>query len=213
MKKYITELIGTFFLVLTIVMTVNNPAIGAFAPIAIGAMLMVMIYAGGHISGAHFNPAVSVAALLRGKLSAYVLPGYIIAQLIGAVLAAFVGKAMLANMGIESIAAGSSFEFLPAFLPEFIGTFALIYVILNVATSKGTEGNNYFGLAIGFTVTASAYAFGGYTGGAYNPAVATGVSMAGMTPWSNMWMFLLPQFVAAIVAAVVFRATDSNNAE
>ncbi len=213
MKKYITELIGTFFLVLTIIMTVNNPAIGLFAPIAIGAILMVMIYAGGHISGAHYNPAVSVAALLRGKLSAADLPGYIVAQLLGAVLAAFAGKAMLPAVTTEAITMGGGFDFMKAFLPEFLGTFALIYVILNVATSKGTEGNSYFGLAIGFTVAACAYAIGGYTGGAFNPSVATGVSTAGMTPWSNIWMFLVPQLLAAVVAAGVFKATDSHNAE
>ncbi len=203
MKKYIVEFIGTFFLVLTIVCSVNTLGDNGFvAPLAIGSSLMVMIYAGGHISGAHYNPAVSLAVLIRGKMEKVDFIPYIIAQVLGAGIAAFIASKVFGYVGNPT-----SIEIGPAILAEILGTFALAYVILNVATTKSTEGNSYYGLAIGFTVTGMAYTLGGISGGAFNPAVAIGISISNMAAWSNIWVYLLGCFAGGALAAVVFRIT------
>ena len=198
MKKYITEFIGTFFLVLTIGLTGN--------PLAIGAALMVMIYAGGHISGGHYNPAVTLAVLIRGRISISDAMVYMGSQLAGAIAAALV-------VGIYKQAPAEAMQSLDttkAIVAEAIGTFALAYVVLNVATAKGNAGNSYFGLAIGFTVMAMAFAFGEYSGGAFNPAVAVGASVMKAFEWGNIWIYLVGCFGGAILAALVF---NMNNAD
>jgi aquaporin Z len=139
------------------------------APLAIGAALMVMVYAGGHVSGAHFNPAVTLGVWLRGKLPVREVPGYIFFQLLGAGLAALAVK----QLG-ESSATPMAIETGPAFLAELLFTFALVWVVLNVATSKGTSGNSFYGLAIGFTVMVGAYAVGPISGGAFGVPVQGG---------------------------------------
>ncbi len=209
MKRYLVEFIGTFFLILTVVCTVTA-GVGSFAPLAIGSVLMVMIYAGGHISGGHFNPAVTLGVFLRGKIGAADIPGYMIAQLAGGALAAFTGLFIAeATVGADYAVATGDFvgagNMVPGLLAEFLGTFALVYVILNVATSKSTDGNSFYGLAIGFTVLACAYALGGVTGGAFNPAVALGVSLAGMQEFANIWVYLVANFLGGAVAAFVYR--------
>jgi len=90
MNKYIAEFIGTFFLVLTIGCTGIGAGAGVIAPLAIGAALMVMVFAGGHISGAHYNPAVTVGVLIRGKVNAADVVPYMVAQLVGAGLASLI---------------------------------------------------------------------------------------------------------------------------
>jgi glycerol uptake facilitator-like aquaporin len=132
-EKYLVELIGTFFLVFTIGMTVLAPGAGPLAPLAIGAALMVMIYAGGHISGAHFNPAVTLSVWLRGKCPTCDVAGYMVSQIVGAVVAAF---AVLYLKGNPVLPPAGELKVGPALLAEFLGTFALCWVILNTATAK-----------------------------------------------------------------------------
>lgn len=183
MAKYVVELIGTFFLVLTIGCTVLKPDdAGAMAPLAIGSALMVMVFAGGHVSGAHYNPAVTLAVCLRGKCAPADVPGYMAAQVVGAILA---GLAALPLKGFPTVSAGNP-DVVRALLAEFLFTFALCYVVLNVATAKGTSGNSFYGLAIGFTVLAGAYAVGPISGGVFNPAVAVGVTVMGMSSIANI---------------------------
>jgi len=168
MKKYLVEFIGTLFLVLTIGCCVLTPAgTGMVAPLAIGAMLMVMVFAGGHISGAHYNPAVTLAVTLRGKSTWMEAAKYIVAQILGALAA----MALVCALGLHSNAMVEPRMFFPAVLAEFLFTFALCWVVLNVATAKGTSGNSFYGLAIGFTVLAGAFSVGAISGGAFNPAV------------------------------------------
>ncbi len=208
MNKYITEFIGTFFLVLTIGMVVIGGK-GDFAPLAIGSALMVMIFAGGHISGAHYNPAVTLAVLIRGKIGVGDAIPYIIIQIAGAALAAFtVAYFMGDKMPAEAVAMEDSVR---GFLAEFLGTFALAYVVLNVATAKGTSGNSFYGLAIGFTVMVMAFAFGGISGGAFNPAVALGISMMKLVSWGNIWVFLIGCFGGGALAAIVFRINNRDD--
>jgi len=201
MNKYIAEFIGTFVLVLTIGCTVIGAGATVIAPLAIGAALMVMVYAGGHISGAHYNPAVTLAVLIRGKvLVADVIP-YIIAQVAGAAVASLVvSKCLRAGVAVTAMSPNVG----PALLAEFLFTFALVYVVLNAATAEGTSGNSFYGLAIGMTVMTGAFAVGDISGGAFNPAVAVGISMLGLSSWSNIWIYLAADFGAAIFAAIIF---------
>src|SRR4051812_27869519 len=200
MNKLITEFIGTFFLVLTIGCTGIPAAPGVIPPLAIGSALMVMIYAGGHISGAHYNPAVTLAVWLRGRCPAADVPGYMLAQVLGAVAAALT---VLFLKGGQ--ATPGPMAYAPSLLAEFLYTFALAYVVLNVATAKANVGNSFYGLAIGFTVLTGAFAVGSISGGAFNPAVAVGVCVMGLASWANIWVYLVANFAGGAAAAFVFR--------
>ena len=202
MNKYIAEFIGTFFLVLTVGCTVIGNGAGALAPLAIGSALMVMIFAGGHISGGHFNPAVTLGVWLRGKCAAKDVAPYMISQIIGAVLAAFAVKFLKGGAAVAPLQPAT----LPALLAEFLFTFALVYVVLNTATAKGTSGNSFYGLAIGFTVLVGAFSVGNISGGAFNPAVAVGISCMGLSPWPNIWIYLVADFMGGAAAAGAFKA-------
>ena len=200
MNKLIVEFIGTFFLIFTIGNVAIAPGAEALAPIAIGLALTAMVYAGGHISGAHYNPAVSLSVWLRGKLSTAELPGYWIVQILGAIAAALTVRYLKGNVTPTPM----SLDIGPALLAEFLFTFALVFVILNVATAKGTSGNSFYGLAIGGTVLAGAFAVGGVSGAAFNPAVAIGASFLGLFSWSYLWIYLLADFLGGAAAAFVF---------
>jgi aquaporin Z len=188
MNKYIAEFIGTFFLVLTIGCTGIGAGTGVIAPLAIGAALMVMVFAGGHISGAHYNPAVTLGVLIRGKVYVADVAPYMLAQLAGAAGAALVvSKFLRAGAAVTPISPHMG----PALLAEFLFTFALVYVVLNAATAEGTSGNSFYGLAIGMTVMTGAFAVGDISGGALNPAVALGICILGISSWGNIWIYLV----------------------
>jgi aquaporin Z len=206
-NKYLAEFIGTFFLVLTIGCTVigNNP--GVIPPLAIGAVLMVMIFAGGHVSGGHYNPAVTLGVWMRGRCATKDVLPYMMFQVAGAIVAALVVKFFKAGV---TVTPGNP-AMLPALLAEFLFTFALVYVVLNVATAKGTAGNSFYGLAIGMTVMSGAFAVGGISGGAFNPAVAVGISVLGLSAWPNLWLFLVGNFLGGAVAAGVFKTLNPQD--
>lgn len=204
MSKYFTEAIGTFFLVLTIGLTVLNGT--AMAPLAIGASLMIMVYMGGHISGGHYNPAVSLAAMLRGALPSKELLPYMASQVVGAVAAGFAvvhiaGQTFAPAPAAEASTAG-------ALLVELLYTFALCLVVLQTATSKKTEGNSYYGLAIGFTIVVAAFAGGPISGGAFNPAVGLGPilvqAITGHGTFADLWLYLVGPFAGGGLAALAF---------
>jgi aquaporin Z len=202
MNKYIAEFIGTFFLVLTVGCTGVGAPAGVIAPLAIGAVLMVMVFAGGHISGGHYNPAVTLGVLIRGKVKPADAVPYWIAQFLAAAIAGFlVGKVLRAGVPVTAIAPKIG----PALVAEFLFTFALVYVVLNTATAEGTSGNSFYGLAIGMTVMVGAFAVGDISGGAFNPAVALGICTLGIFSWANIWIYLVADFVGGIVAAVIFQ--------
>jgi aquaporin Z len=207
MNKLITECIGTFFLVLTIGCTVVGTNPGVIAPLAIGAVLMVMVFAGGHISGAHYNPAVTLGVMVRGRCTPAEAIQYIVAQCIGALIAATVVGLLKAG----TVVTPGTIDTTKALIAEFLFTFALVYVVLNVATAKGTANNSFYGLAIGSTVMAGAFAVGGISGGAFNPAVALGVTVMGLSALSNIWVFLVANFGAGLVAGVVFKTLNPND--
>ncbi len=203
MNKLIVEFIGTFFLVQAVgYAAVSKGALGA---LAVGLTLMVMVYAGGHISGAHYNPAVTLAVWLRGKLpKADVLP-YISAQVAGAVVSAllvshFRGQGAEAALNDPLRVAGA----------EFLGTFALAWVVLNVATAKGTAGNCYFGAAIGMTVGAGALLFGGISGAVFNPAVAVAGGVLNLLPLQTVALYTVVCAAAGLAAAKLFLRVDKR---
>ena len=204
-RKLTVEFIGTFFLVLTIGLAVATA--GALAPLAIGAMLMVMVFAGGHVSGAHYNPAVSTAALLRGKLSSAEYGPYVVTQVAGAVAAALVVIVLGYDADSTAKVAGAG----KMLVAEFLFTFALAWVVLNVATSKDNDGNSFYGLAIGFTVAAGAFAVGSISGGAFNPAVAVGAMVMGLLSWGDIWIYLLANLAGGAAAAMAFLAVNPDD--
>jgi aquaporin Z len=163
--KYLTEFIGTFFLVLTIGLTVLTDA--PMAALAIGASLMIMVYMGGHISGGHYNPAVSLALLLRGKLPGSEFVPYVLAQVAGALVASFTVYAVLGKTFAP--APGDGVGVLSVVLLEALYTFALALVVLNCAASEKTKGNSYYGLAIGFTIVVAAFRERGAVGRRVQP--------------------------------------------
>jgi len=207
MRKYIAEFIGTFFLVLTIGCTVIPGKPGVIPPLAIGAVLMVMIYAGGHVSGAHFNPAVTLAVWIRGRCDTKdVLPYWgaqVLAGIIAALVAVFLAGKSGTPMEIKSFPA--------AFVAEFLFTFALAYVVLNSATAKGTAGNSFYGLAIGMTVMAGAFAVGSISGGVFNPAVAAGVAVMKLVSISQIWVHIVGDLAGGLVAGLVFKFLNPDD--
>jgi aquaporin Z len=207
MNKYLVELVGTFFLVFTVGCTVVGNGAGALAPLAIGSALMVMVFAGGHISGGHYNPAVTLGVWLRGKCEGKDVAPYMISQVIGSVLAALAVKYLKAGAVVTPM----SLNTVPALLAEFLFTFALVFVVLNTATAKGTAGNSFYGLAIGFTVMTGAFAVGNISGGAFNPAVAFGISVMGIAAWPSIWVYWLAEFAAGAVAAFLFKAVNPSD--
>jgi aquaporin Z len=207
MRKYIAEFIGTFFLVLTVGCTVIPAAPGVIAPLAIGAALMVMVFAGGHISGGHFNPAVTTAVFLRGRCDAKDVIPYWIAQIAAAVVAAYVAMFLVGKTGapmeIKNVPA--------AFVAEFLFTFALAYVVVNSATAKPNLGNSFYGLAIGMTVMTGAFAVGSLSGGAFDPAVAVGIVLMKLVRVSDVWIHIVADLAGGVVAALTFKMLNPDD--
>lgn len=205
--KYVYEFIGTFFLVLTVGLAVlSGPATALFAPLAIGSILAVMVYAGGHVSGGHYNPAVSFAVYLRGKISHLDMIYYWIAQILAAVVAAYLAVYLTGN----KFAAPLRLDIVRSLIVEFLFTFALCYVVLNVATAKATAGNSFYGFAIGFTVLVGAYAVGAISSGAFNPAVALGAVILKAISWQNLWIYIVANLAGGAAAAFTFKAAHPN---
>lgn len=202
MKKSIIEAIGTMFLVLVICLTGDA--------LSIGCVLMVMVYMGGHISGAHFNPAVSLAVMMRGKMKSSEMMQYWIAQIAGGLIGA--GVSYWLKGEASPVAPPDGMDMIKVLGAEFIFTFALALVVLNVATSKDTANNSFYGLAIGFTVFAGAKAVGGISGGAFNPAVGIAPNVFAGN-WSDIWLYIVAPLVGAALASIVFNMTSKADTE
>jgi len=206
MKKYIAEFIGTFFLVLTIGCTVIPGAAGVIPPLAIGAALMVMVYAGGHVSGGHFNPAVTLAVFIRGRCDAKDVLPYWGSQVVAAIAASMVAVFLVGKTGLPMQIANVP----AAFVAEFLFTFALAYVVLNSATAKGTSGNSFYGVAIGMTVMVGAFSAGAISGGAFNPVVAVGVAMMNLVNYSDIWIHIVADLAGGLIAGLAFKFLNSE---
>ena len=210
MKKYVVELVGMFFFVLVVGCTVIGGGAGPVAPLAIGSVLMVMIYAGGHVSGGHYNPAVTLGVTLRGRCSWAEAPIYMASQLFGSALAALVVKYLEVKAKAPTPMA---LDLGPALLAEFLFTFALVWVVLNSATSKNTAGNSFYGLAIGFTVMVMAAAVSRISGGVFNPAVAVGTVVMHLVKGANLWIHLVADFGGGVAAALAFKGLSMGDRE
>jgi aquaporin Z len=198
-RKLVVEFIGMFIFVFTVGMATNRAGAGVLAPLAIGSALMVMVFAGGHVSGGHFNPAVSTAVFIRGRMTSNEYGAYVVTQLFAAVLSGLTVRIVGGHEAHASMAGAGRM-----LIAEFLFTFAIAWVVLNVATARGTTGNSFYGLAIGFTVVAGAFAVGGISGGAFNPAIALGAMVTGLFKWSNIWIYLLADFLGGAAAAYAF---------
>ena len=226
MHKYLTELIGTFFLVVTIGLA-TAPGTGAreFAALAIGAMLMAMVYMGGHLSGAHYNPAVSFAVWVRGGMGIHDFIMYVLTQLFAAVLAASVVFGILGTpMRVAPPRNADLIDLMTALTVEAMFTFALALVMLNALTAKKTAANSFYGLAIGFTIASATYAAGGISGGAFNPAVGAGPNIllelmplihqdGGSSPETFQqyaWIYLAGPFTGGLMAGLTFRVQEAG---
>ena len=204
-QKLTTEFIGTFFLSLTICTAAVYGSAGEYAPFGIAATLMVMIYAGGHISGAHYNPAVTVSIYLRGACEKEEVLPYIASQVIAAVSAAIVVENLLRPDELSPVA----FELgTDAVVAELLFTFALAYVILNVATTESTSGNGYYGAAIALVVLAGAITVGSISLASFNPAVTSALIVSGKLTLADSWMHFVPQFIGAVLATYVYKSTQ-----
>jgi aquaporin Z len=207
-RKYLAEFIGTFFLVFTVCAAAVKG--GSLAPLAIGSILMVMVYAGGHISGAHYNPAVTLGVLVRGRIGITDAVTYWAVQFVAGAIAALVAK-LVVNPGHLDALSLSGRDIWAALVAEALFTFALAYVVLNVATSKDHPVNSFYGLAIGFTVFAGAVAVGALSGGAFNPAVALGIMTFGLSAWKNIWIYLVAEAAGAALAGLTFKAMNPSD--
>jgi aquaporin Z len=209
--KYAVEAIGTFFLVFTIGAAVGSHS--ALAPLAIGAALMVMIYAGGHLSGGHYNPAVTLAALIRHRIGVRDAVAYWLSQIGAGLIAALLVRTVIDPTQTAATATMTlnGPTLLAAFVVELLFTFALCYVVLNVATSKDHPTNSFYGLAIGFTVLAGAVAVGGISGGAFNPAVTFAGAVMQIFAWPTLWVYLVAQVIAGAAAGLTFLALNPDD--
>jgi aquaporin Z len=181
-----------------------------FTPFAAGATLMVMVYAGGHISGGHYNPAVTLAALWRGRIGPADAVAYWIAQFAAGAIAGVVARAVVNPAAVTALHP-SGHALTATAVVELLFTFALCWVMLNVATSKDNPNNAFYGLAIGFTVLAGAFAVGGISGGAFNPAVSLGAATGGLFAWSTLWVYIVVQAVAGTAAGLAFLALNPDD--
>jgi len=211
---YLVELIGTFFLTLTIGFNVvlNDP----IAALPIGGVLMVLVFYGGHISGAHYNPAVTFGAKLtfRDHIGWRKSALYVVIQYIGSFLAA------LTYWGITNktftFRPGAGYDNWQALVVELIYTFLLVSVMINTATTKSQAGNSFFGLAIGFAVLVGAFTIGPISGATMNPAVATGATLVDFIHYNgsvdhikHLWVYWVGPFAGAVLAALIFRITNA----
>lgn len=202
MNRLVNEFLGTFFLVFTICVAAVYGMAGDAAPLAIGLVLTAMVYAGGHISKAHYNPAVSVAFYIRGcYISVREMVGFIGVQFLGATLAALLAQALFTG---DAVAEMAEVYPLPAFVAELLFTFMLVWVIMNVATAKANAGNNFYGIAIGATVSGAIYTVGMISLAVLNPAVAVALCLVGKLAWAQIWIPLLGSLVGAVAATLVF---------
>lgn len=209
--KFVVEAIGTFFLVLTVGAAVGTSS--PLAPLGIGVVLMVMVYAGAHQSGGHYNPAVTLAVLVRRRIGVRDAIGYWAVQFGAGLLAAITVRDIIdpAQMASRAALTLSGRTLLAAFAAELLFTFALCYVVLNVATRRQGSENSYYGAAIGLTVTAGAIAVGAISGGAFNPSVTLGAAVMGIFAWPTLWAYVVAQVIAGLAAGVTFLALNPDD--
>lgn len=210
-SKLIAEFVGTYFLYLIIGICSTPPGAGTMTPLAVAVGLTALVYSCGHISKAHFNPATTIAYLCAGTHRLKDVIPYLIVITIGAITAALTIP-ILNPEGILQIQSAAMQQ--PAmWISEALFTFALMWVILNVAIAKGTKNNQFYGIAIGFIVGAGAYAVGPISYAAFNPAVTLALCVNGFLPWSVLPIYIIVQVLAAAAAGLLFKSMHITNPE
>jgi aquaporin Z len=198
--KLLTELVGTFAFLSVIAL---SKPIGPLAPVAIGSALMVVVYMGGHVSGGHYNPAVSFGLWLRRKIDVVTLLSYWVVQLIGAALAFIFGYMVSGHT--PGIAPAPTATIIQALAVETVFTGLLVLTVLNVAATRATTGNSYFGLAIGFSIVIGAFAGGPISWGAFNPAVGFGATLGAALfaggNFDHFWIYVVGPLLGGAIAA------------
>ncbi|KAH9577448.1 Major intrinsic protein [Trypanosoma melophagium] len=208
----VAEFIGTFLFVLTVPLA--SLGVGSLAPLPIGFMLAAMSFSFGYISGAHFNPAISFATLINGKIGFKKMISYMIAHVVAAFLAGLYGSAIV---GLDIPVPSTDVSLVSvwqALLCEMVYTFALTSVVLHVNYSR-QRSNEFYGFAIGMTVLSASFAVGGYTGGAFNPAVATGTQLVGCIggnckPLMFFWIYWVAPLGGAFLASIAYQILDTH---
>ena len=207
--KLIAEFVGTFFLVFIIGMMLLDPGgTPELAPFAIAGVLIAMIYAGYHISGAHYNPAVTIVIMIRGRCSKSDAALFTITQCLAAAAAALLAASFQLPIAVPPATLHAG----PTLIAELLFTFALVYVILHVATTQEHKGNSHYGISIGLVVLAGAITVGPISFAAFNPAVSIALVIMNVIDITELWMLLLPQFAGAIAASFAFTATRNHPA-
>lgn len=223
LAKVVNEFYGTFVLIMVINCSVAMES--NLAPFAIGMTLTAVVFGGGHISGAHYNPAVSLAVLIRdhhkddNDKSKFHLSGlleYWFAQVLGGIFGAITGYCL--TSGHVAPGPGEGFSLPQAIGAEIVATMFLAYTVLSVATTTASHeahnSNHFYGLCIGLSVFASAVGVGGISGGCFNPAVGTGLlvatSVAGESGIENLWLFWVGDLLGAVLAAILFMLTNAR---
>ncbi|MCB1215638.1 MAG: MIP family channel protein [Deltaproteobacteria bacterium] len=207
LKQCLAEFIGTFFLVFigcgaVIVSELYTPLPYLAIPLAFGGVVSVMIYAVGHLSGAHFNPAVTLAFSIARHFPIKRVLGYVLSQVLGALLASFLHAVLLGKTGHSFGTTSFSIPTSLAFGLELILSFLLMFVIISVATDTRAKGE-MAGLAIGSTVAIAAIFAGPLTGASMNPARSLGPALIS-GHWEGMWLYLVAPFLGAIAGALVY---------
>ena len=205
-KKLFIELFGTYFLVLIIGLSSGNA-------LAVGFGLIVLVYCGAHISGAHYNPVVTLAMLIQKEISVTDSFKYFFSQILGSTLASLTIYLMNTNMQVQPVLGDSIY---PIFFSEIIFTFLLVFVILNVATHPNLKGNSFYGIAIGLTVMVGIFSVGPISGAVFNPAVSLGPSIIDAITSEGVshyftWYYIIFPFIGSILAVLGFKFLLSNS--
>lgn len=212
LSKYLIEFLWTMFLVLTIALSTKSWT--DFAPFAIASVLILLIYAGAHISWANYNPAVSFWLFLSWKLSQKDMINYILSQVVWAFIWAVVGYIILWSSNQLVVSPASWVDMWSWVLAEFLFTFLLVFTVLQVATSKKIQNNQYFGLAIWLVVLVWAISVWKISWWAFNPAVAFWPQLfdvfVGWSSINNILWYLLAGFGWAALASKAYDYTEKN---
>lgn len=207
-KKLIAEFLGTYMLVFTVGCNVlaskRDTSEGVYAVISIGSSLMVTIYALGPVSGANFNPAVTMAVCSSGSMGWGLGGMYMIVQFLAGIIASLSFWALYGQGIPFGPNQGSLFSWYQVLLSEFLYTFMLTFTVLSTACIK--EGNQYFGMAIGFVIVAAGNAAGWISGGAFNPAVGLGLDVSEFKSGFGWCLpYIMIQMIAGAVSAYAFK--------
>ena len=203
-RPELAEALGVFLIVGLGGMAILGGAAALAAALAFAFAVTVLVYAFGHLSGAHFNPAVTLAFAATGHFPWRRVPGYLAAQLVGATLAGLLLLALFGDAAPAATRLGAGVGPLEGFAVEAVATFLLALVIIAVATDP-RSAPGLAGLAIGLAVGVGAIAAGPLTGGSMNPARSLGPAVAAGR-WEDLWLYLAAPTAGAVAAMLAYEA-------